>query len=93
MVKPSEEKNKMSFIDRQKEKHQAFKKNRALKKRQKARKKAEENYEKELNEKGRTTKSRTKEHSTYHLWGKRLIIANIVVFLLLVALVIMVFLV
>lgn len=83
----------LSFVERQKAKHQAFKEKRQQKKKLKARQEAEANYEKELNTKGRTTKSRKNQRSAHHLWGRRLTIANIIMFILLVILVLMVFLV
>lgn len=74
-----------------KQRYKKFKKDRELKKRRKNRLKAEKNYEEKLNEIGRTTKSRKKQNGAYHKWGKRLIIANIIVFVLLIVAVWMVF--
>ncbi|MDO5457423.1 MAG: hypothetical protein Q4F26_03675 [Atopococcus tabaci] len=87
---PKDSKNK-SIQTKIKRRYKNFKKNRELKKRRKERLQAERSYEEKLNQSGRTTKSRKKQHDTYHKWGKRLIIANIIVFVLLIIAVWMVF--
>lgn len=88
--KPQPSKNRGIRI-RIKQRYKKIKKDRELKKRRKDRQKAEKNYEEKLNEMGRTTKSRKKQNDAYHKWGKRLIIANIIVFVLLIVAIWMVF--
>lgn len=88
--KPEPSKNQ-GLTEKIKEKYEKFKKDRELKKRRRNRQKAEKKYEEKLNKTGRTTKSRKKQHDAHHRWGKRLIIANIVIFVLLIVAIWMVF--
>lgn len=93
MVKqgPEKNENQMSAAEKIRKSQKDWRAKRDLRKRKRARRRAEKSYEKELNEQGRTTRGRQKEHTPHHVWGQRLIIANVIVFVLLIIVIWMVF--